>query len=415
MQHNPDLTCFENNDNIGARVVAHDLAMSVFARKQALDQTLEKHEAYAALAPRDKSFTRMLVSTMLRRAGQIDDLIVRSETSGGASRNEALMCVLRLGITQILFMDVPDHAAVDTSVRLADHLQMERQKGFVNGVLRHVTREGAAMTARQDAGRLNTPDWLLKQWIADYGLGPAAQIAAANLEQAPLDFSIKDINKAQYWSGVLGAHIMPLGSLRKGVSGNVSALPGYQDGAWWVQDAAAALPVKLMGNVAGETVLDLCAAPGGKTAQLAAAGAHVIALDRSGNRLKRLEANMQRLDLAQHVDIVIEDAYAWKSQQKFTHILLDAPCSATGTLRRHPDGFHLKQPQDVERLAALQARLLRHAYEMLAPGGVLVYCTCSLQKSERGRSSCSIFKRRNHRAACPCSGRRIGRRGRAYQ
>jgi len=168
--------------------------------------------------------------------------------------------------------------------------------------------------------------------------------------------------------------------LRRQGGGAIANLPGYHEAAWWVQDAAAALPVKLLGNIAGEAVLDLCAAPGGKTAQLVAAGAHVVALDRSPRRVERLNANLARLKLA--AETRVADAIQWRPDQPVRFILLDAPCTATGAIRRHPDVPHLKSPDDVIRLAAVQERLLAAAIEMLAPGGMLVYCTCSLEPQE---------------------------------
>ncbi len=174
--------------------------------------------------------------------------------------------------------------------------------------------------------------------------------------------------------------MLPTGSLRRQAGGPIANLPGYDEAAWWVQDAAAALPAKLLGDVSGEVVLDLCAAPGGKTAQLASAGAHVIALDRSPRRIERLNANLNRLRL--DAETLVADAIQWRPQHAVKHVLLDAPCTATGAIRRHPDVPHLKTPEDVSRLASVQERLLNAAIEMLAPGGVLVYCTCSLEAQE---------------------------------
>lgn len=364
------------------REVALSLAEAVLVRKQSLDQALESAAAFKALEPRDRGFARMAASTMLRRLSQIDDIIARLESKGGASQNLSLQNILRLGVTQILFMDVPDYAAVDTSVRLAEKLGITRQKSFVNALLRSVTRQGKEILSRQDAGRLCTPEWLLKLWIEDYGLGKAARIAAANLTEAPLDFTLKDPGTRSYWSGLLGARDVPTGSLRKESGGDVTRLPGFLEGAWWVQDAAAAIPARLFGALKGKSVIDLCAAPGGKTAQLAANGARVTALDRSRKRLQRLEDNMARLSLQQNVTVITEDATVWRPQEKADYILLDAPCTATGTLRRHPDVAHLKSPEDMARLLTLQQSLLRNAFEMLREGGTLIYCTCSLQKAE---------------------------------
>lgn len=373
-------------DGMAARLAALGLLADVLQRRRALDHALEASGAFKALPVRDRAFTRMLVSTVLRRMGQIDDLIARAAERKDAPRNLALQNILRLGAAQILFMEVPDHAAVDTAVRLAAGQGMERQKAFVNGMLRTIARTGAAMAARQDEGRLNTPEWLLKTWIADYGLRAAAEIAKANLNEAPLDITLKDPSSARYWAGSFGAVELMPGTLRRMAGGAVQEMEGFEDGRWWVQDASAALPARLLGDVRGQSVVDLCAAPGGKTMQLAAAGARVIALDRSAGRLRRLEQNLRRVGLSENVETLCADAATWRPPSSVSpsvpYILLDAPCSATGTMRRHPDVAHLKFPKDVSGLLNAQAAILENAFDMLMPGGVLVYCTCSLQKAE---------------------------------
>lgn len=368
--------------SLRARHTALDVVISVIDKRNALDQAFEHDTDFVTLPSRDKGFARMLATTTIRRMGQIDHVISSCEERSGASRPPILQHILRLGVTQLLFMNVPDHAAVDTAVRLAEERGCARQKAFVNAVLRNVARNGAEIVARQDAGRLNTPEWLMKLWVADYDLRGAAQIMEANLGEAPLDLSLKDPDSHNYWSAHFQAINFPTGSLRMNSGGHVTQMDGFEEGAWWVQDAAAAIPATLFGDVSGKTVFDMCAAPGGKTAQLASQGAHVIALDRSSKRLKRLKENMARLGLESHVDIVTADATAWFSKDKFDYILLDAPCSATGTIRRHPDILHSKQERDIARLADLQARLLDHAFSLLNSGGILIFCTCSLQKAE---------------------------------
>ncbi|MHA1537414.1 MAG: RsmB/NOP family class I SAM-dependent RNA methyltransferase, partial [Alphaproteobacteria bacterium] len=239
-------------------------------------------------------------------------------------------------------------------------------------------REGDGWMEEQDAGRINTPDWLWQSWSAAYGEARCAAIADMHLRAPPLDLTPRD--EPQALAETLGARILPTGSLRLSEASPVAELPGYEEGAWWVQDAGAALPARLLGDIAGRAVVDLCAAPGGKTAQLAADGAEVIAVDRSRARMARLEQNLQRLGLK--AGRVVADAAQWRPERPVAAVLLDAPCSSTGTIRRHPDIQRLKRQADIGRLTKIQDRLLAAAIDMLGPGGTLVYCVCSLQPEE---------------------------------
>jgi len=386
---------------LASRTIALNLLEDVLSRRQALDHSLEREEDFHKLPQRDRAFVRMLVATTLRRLGQIDDLVNKALERPDSLRAERLLNVLRLAVTQICFMKVPDHAAVDTAVTLTEKIGLERQKGLANAVLRTITQNHQEWIKRQDAARLNTPEWLLKIWVEDYGIGVTAQIAQAHLSEAPLDITIKDEDSQIYWSNQFQATELPTGTLRKTSGGNVTELTGFDEGVWWVQDASAAIPAKLFGPINEKTVLDMCAAPGGKTAQLADMGAHVIALDRSPQRIKRMEANLERLHLRDNVEVQITDAAHWRPasrEQKIEYILLDAPCSATGTIRRHPDVPHLKQPRDMENLMRVQAAILQNAFNVLEPGGVLIYCTCSLQKAE-GENQISQFLADNPNAA----------------
>jgi 16S rRNA (cytosine967-C5)-methyltransferase len=277
-----------------------------------------------------------------------------------------------------LFLRTPPHAAVATSVDLAHHRGLLSHKGLVNAVLRRLSVEGVGRVERQDAPRLNTPDWLWHSWSRAYGEGVARAIASAHLKEAPLDVTVRADDEA--WCEKLQAMKLPTGSLRRAAGGSVVSLPGYAEGAWWIQDAAASLPARLLDGIAGRQVVDLCAAPGGKTAQLVNAGAHVTAIDRSTRRLDRLVTNLHRLGLS--VSAIAADALTWRPNHPVDAVLLDAPCTATGAIRRHPDVPHLKQPEDVARLAVVQENLLRAAVDMLRPGGTLVYCTCSLEPEE---------------------------------
>jgi 16S rRNA (cytosine967-C5)-methyltransferase len=361
-----------------ARHIALDLIGGVLRRKRPLDDAIDDNPEIHRLAGRDRAFARLLVATVLRRLGQIDALIADCLNVPLPPRAAGVQDILRLGVAQLLFLRTPPHAAVATSVDIAQSRGFVSHKGLVNAVLRRLSTEGAERIGEQDAPRLNTPDWLWQSWSCTYGESMARAIATAHLKEAPLDLTLRD--DAETWRSALDGVVLPTGTLRRAAGGALASLPGYAEGAWWVQDAAAALPAKLFGDIAGREVVDLCAAPGGKTAQLATAGARVTAVDRSSRRLERLVANLRRLDLA--VEAVGADAVTWRPPHPVEAVLLDAPCSTTGAIRRHPDVPHLKSPEDVARLSAVQENLLRAAIDMLEPGGTLIYCTCSLEPEE---------------------------------
>ncbi len=361
-----------------ARGCALALLEAVLGRKIPLDQALAENKPLAALSARDRGFARLLAATVLRRLGQIDAVLAQFLAKPLPERAGVVRDILRLGAAQTLFLETPPHAAVATSVELTEAVGHPALKGLVNAVLRRLSREGKGLIEKQDAARLNTPLWLWASWTKSYGEEIARQIALAHLKEAPLDLSVK--SDPELWSEKLEAEILPTGTLRRASGGAIEDLPGYREGAWWVQDAAAALPARLLGNVAGKSVADLCAAPGGKTAQLAAQGGRVFAVDRSNERLKRVKENLARLGL--EAECVTADASIWNPASPLRFVLLDAPCTATGAIRRNPDVPYLKTPDDVKRMAELQDRLLAHAVSILAPGGLLVYCTCSLESLE---------------------------------
>ena len=385
------------------RAVALDLVSAVLRKGRLLDEALAPKErisggdsgldspggALDGLSSRDRAFVRLLVTTVLRRLGQVDAVIGHYLERPLPRKAAAGHDILRLGAAQLLFLKTPPHAAVDTAV------EMTRARGFtphlklVNAVLRRMSREGAALVETQDAPRLNTPDWLWESWTAAYGEEMTRAIATVHLAEPPLDLSVAD--DPQAWAERLGGAVLPTGTVRLAKTARVTEMEGFAEGKWWVQDAASALPVRLLGNVAGKSVLDLCAAPGGKTLQLASGGAHVTALDRSRPRLARLEDNLSRMNL--EAKIVCADAVTWRPQTPAQAVLLDAPCTATGGLRRHPDVARLKIPDDVSRLAALADRLLDAAVEMLAPGGRLVFCTCSLEPQEGPQRAAALLQR----------------------
>ncbi len=360
-----------------ARSVALDLLEAVLEERRPLDDAFAGHPGIPLLAPRDRAFARLLATATLRRLGEIDALVARRLARPLPAKARNVRNILRLGACQLAILETPPHAAVDTMVALAAARAPPPFKGLVNAVLRRLADESPKLASSRDAARLNTPDWLWNRWRATYGNATAHAIASVHLGEPPLDITVK--SDAPSWAKRLGATVLPTGTLRRPVGGLVSELAGYSDGAWWVQDAAAALPTRLLGEVAGRTVLDLCAAPGGKTAQLVAAGAQVIAVDR-GPRMALLEENLARLQL--EAELIGADVAEWRPAERVPLIFLDAPCTATGTIRRHPDIARLKNAADIPRMAAIQDRLLAAAADMLAPGGTLVYCACSLEPEE---------------------------------
>jgi 16S rRNA (cytosine967-C5)-methyltransferase len=350
----------------------------VLRRSRPLDDQLEEVLRAGSLADRDRALVRRLVATVLRRLGTLRHLLGKFLDSGFPPAQPRVEAALLLGAAQILWLEVPDHAAVDLSVRLVqDDRKAARYAGLVNAVLRRFSREAAGLLAGLDTVALDTPGWLMDRWVAAYGHTTAQQITAANIQEPGLDLTVK--SDPASWAERLGGRVLPTGSVRLLPHGAVSALPGYAEGEWWVQDAAAALPARLLGGIRGLRVADLCAAPGGKTVQLAHAGARVTAVDRSERRMMRLQQNLTRLGLT--ADIVIADATEWQTEL-FDAVLVDAPCSSTGTIRRHPDVPWLKRPEDLAKLISLQRRLLDQAVRLTKPGGIIVYCTCSLEPEE---------------------------------
>jgi len=360
-----------------SRSVAFDILRGVLAKRTPLDEALAAHDGLAKLPDRDRGFARMVVATTLRRLGQIDVMIGRCLTKAIPRKAEPVRDILRLAAAELVYLGVAPHAAVDNAVTLVRSRGHDGMAGLTNAVLRRIGKEGPGWVQAMDPVDA-LPGWLKDRWVATYGAEIANAIAEACQQEPTLDISVKA--DPEGWASRLEAKRLATGSLRRGFDGAVEKMPGFAEGAWWVQDAAAALPARLLGEVAGKRVFDLCCAPGGKTAQLAAAGGDVIAVDRVANRLRRTERNLKRLGLV--AATVEADVTAWKAPVQADAILLDAPCSSTGTLRRHPDVPWLKATIDIDALAGLQDKLLDAAAKLLKPGGVLVYCTCSLEPEE---------------------------------
>jgi 16S rRNA (cytosine967-C5)-methyltransferase len=369
---------------LAARRIAADILDGVLHKHRTLDDQLEgtgAHPGLKTLADRDRALMRRLVATILRRLGTLGHVLSRLLDRGMPADAPRAQSALLIGAAQIIWMDVPDHAAVDLSVRLVQSdRRAAKYAGLVNAVLRRCAREGEGLIAEVKAQMLDLPPWLAQRWVGHYGETVAREMAAAIGHEPSLDLTVKA--EAAQWASRLHGEVLATGSVRTLLQGSVAMLPGFAEGQWWVQDAAAALPAKLLGDVAGQSVLDLCAAPGGKTAQLASAGAKVVAIDRSPARMARLRDNLARLSLP--AEAVLADACDWQAgvHEGFDGILLDAPCTSTGTIRRHPDIAWLRHESDIAQLASLQKRLLQKAVSLLKPGGTLVYCSCSLEPEE---------------------------------
>ncbi len=371
----------------GARAEAVRLVSRVLVQRGSLDEALsEGGERAQMLEPRDRAFARMVATTTLRRHGRLNALLAGFLEKPLPARTGRLWPILMTAAAQLLFLDTPAHAAISLAVEQCRHdREARRFDRLANALLRRVTREGRERLAALDPLALDVPDWLLSRWMATYGEETGRAIAAAQLEEAGLDVTPKIAADAAKWAEQLGGTVLATGSIRLAGGGRVSELPGFDEGAWWVQDAAAAIPARLIagrggGDLSGLEIADLCAAPGGKTAQLAALGASVTAVDISASRLGRLAENLHRLGLAART--VTADVTTWQPDRRFDAVLLDAPCTATGTIRRHPDILHLRRESDVGALGDVQASLFAAAAGLVAPGGTLIYCTCSLEPEE---------------------------------
>jgi 16S rRNA (cytosine967-C5)-methyltransferase len=370
---------------LAARRAAADLLDGVLRSRRPLDEQLDGtriESEWRALPERDRAFAHRIAATTLRRLGTLRRMIHDALDRGFPADAPRIESILLTGAAQLLFLDIPDHAAVDLAVRLVQgNRRHARYAGLINAVLRRLARTGIAAIANLDPLCLDTPEWMLARWQKSFGAATARAIAFANRAEPPLDLTVK--SDPDSWAGRLGGRTMPTGSVRLIAPGAVSSLPGYAEGSWWVQDAAAALPARLLREIDGRSVADLCAAPGGKTAQLALAGAKVTAVDRSEARVARLRENLRRLRLEAATQVA--DAEEWPAANAvgpFDAVLVDAPCTATGTIRRHPDIAWLKSPAELELLTALQRRLLDRAIDLTRSGGTIVFATCSLEPEE---------------------------------
>jgi 16S rRNA (cytosine967-C5)-methyltransferase len=367
-----------------ARQAALDLVHAASARRGGLDEALNL-PGFRKLSVQERAFARALAMAVLRNQGRIERALdQRLQKRPGA----AVMDLLRLGLAQIYALDVPDFAAVATTIKLSERDGATRPfKGLINAVLRGLIREPAKAVPPS----ANAPDWLYQRWKANYG-AEADAIAAAIPDEPPTDLTARDPTEAEALAAALEAEVLSGPSLRTRRKGDIAAWPAFDEGRWWVQDAAAAVPARLLDAKAGDSALDMCAAPGGKTLQLAAAGATVTAIDRSASRLKRLAENLARTGLA--AEVAAADAETWDDPRQFDAVLLDAPCTSTGTFRRNPDVLWATRPGDIAKLADVQHRLLDAAAARVKIGGRLVYCVCSLEREE-GETQALAFLRRH--------------------
>ncbi len=396
----------DTGTGLTARRLALKLLGDVLHRRLPLDEslaTLLSEPVHDAMSAADRGLVRAIVTAALRHLGSLRALLGARLRLGIPERSGQLEYLLLIGLTQILHLDVPDHAAVDTTISLIrEDARATRFAGLANATLRRVATDRAAILAAVDPA-LNAPAWLLERWSNAYGEAAARAIAAAQMHEPTLDISVK--SDPQGWAERLDGLVVGLGTVRLNGHARIPDLPGFTDGAWWVQDAAASLPVALLAPQPGETVLDLCAAPGGKTAQILSHGAAAIAVDRSEPRMARLAENLARLGLA--AECRIADAASF-DHEPVAALLLDAPCSATGTIRRHPDVAWTKTGEDILKLANLQRRLLERAATLVRPGGRLVYATCSLEPEEGERQAEGFLQRHPEFRRGPVQAEEVG-------
>lgn len=377
-------------EGLKSRLCALNALQAVFDGGKPLDMSLEKQAEKLTLSKEDRAFAHALCGFVLRYRPALQQAVNEAANRQADITPSALNTLLLIGAAQIYLMQVPDHAAVSTCVDLADTIKCSKQRGLVNAVLRRLIREG-----KQEL-KPSLPEWLVKTWEADYGVDTAKAIAQASLREAATTVTFRHCEEAVTDEAI--QRISPSHGLlrfaRNDDKRDIESIKGYKEGLWWIQDFASHYPVSLLPDLSGKTVFDLCAAPGGKTMQLASKGASVTAVDISETRLRRLHDNLERTQLADKVDVVCADLMQWQPDQKADYIILDAPCSATGTIRRHPDLPYIRTHKDMAALVKLQARLLERVKDWLKPAGVLVYCTCSLQHDE-GERQIDAFLQRN--------------------
>jgi len=370
---------------LASRAVATTILTRVIDDGRGLDGLLDTRHGPPALknlSDMDKALVRAIATAALRHRGHLLLVFNRLMNRPPPKNARHLHHTLHVAAAQILFMDVPDSAAVNLAVTaIGNEKRSARFTKLANAVLRRMSREKKELLAlmqSDEMSRAAMAPWLHKRVKKAYGLNRATKIATQHMLEPVVDITVRD-NPALWAKRLTGITLFG-NTVRVARKGKVETWPGYEEGAWWVQDAAASLPAHLLGDVAQLQVADLCAAPGGKTAQLAAKGAHVTAVETSASRLDRLKQNFGRLNLT--ANFINADLFDWQPQHLFDAVLLDAPCSSTGTVRRHPDVQWIKSPQIVSELANLQERMILHAARFVKPGGCLVFANCSIDRTE---------------------------------
>ncbi|MCB1537695.1 MAG: methyltransferase domain-containing protein [Rhodospirillales bacterium] len=375
---------------VAPRLAAAQLLDLMFTRRLPLDEALTRIVAKNRLNDDDRRLTHAICASVFRNLPAIDAILRRVMKRESGPTPPRLHQLLRVGAAQLIDLNVAPHAALHATVSATGAMNLSSRKSLVNAVLRSVQREHDARRIPAVAALDQLPQWLAGRWVKNYGKQVADKVATAMRQEAPVDLTIHDAQKSLQWAQELGGEVLLDGAVRvRHGPGQITAWPGFQTGAWWVQDIASSLPVRMLGDVAGKVVLDVCAAPGGKTMQLAAAGARVVALDVSASRIARLADNLARTQLAARVETVVADARNWQMKDTahapmrgFDAVLLDAPCAATGTLRRHPELPWIHDENQVARMTLIQRELLWRAPDWLAPGGIMLYVTCSMECDE---------------------------------
>ena len=388
-----------------ARQAALDI-ISLTSKGRTLDEALANCRSFDDLEGSDRGLARLIATTTLRQRGAIDEVLGNYVDRPLPKKAARATNILRLTAAQTLFLKTPPHAAVSIAVALAQSfLETQGYAKLINAVSRKVSEKGPDLLSKVPP-RINTPGWMWRAWERTYGANATRKIAAAHQTEPNLDLTPKDPNMAEKIAETLNGMLLPTGSIRLTSNAPIKNLIGFEEGEWWVQDTAATLPARLFGDLSGKSVIDLCAAPGGKTMQLASMGGRVLAIDQSGPRLKTVLENLERTKL--HAKLEKENALQWTPIEKVDAVLLDAPCTATGTIRRHPDLLWTKTEDDVKGLSKIQAEMLDQAIKMVKPGGTLVYCVCSLQPEEGEKQIEAALKRHENIQRKPIESHEIG-------